>query len=60
MSRTRLAHLLIQPILVIDDGEELMPGPQIEAASVTMSQLEDYVARLREFVQQQDASQSET
>jgi hypothetical protein len=56
MSRTRLAHLVVQPILVIDDGEELRPGPQIDAVSVTVSQLESYVAKLREFVEQHNAA----
>ena len=55
MSRTRLAHLVIQPVLVLDDGEELMPGPQLEAAPVTISQLEDYVAKLRAFIEDQNS-----
>lgn len=58
MSKLRIAHLVIQPVLVIDDGEELAPGPQLEAAPVTISQLEDYVAKLREFIEQQNGSQA--
>lgn len=54
MSKLRIAHLVIQPVLVLDDGEELSPGPQLDAAPVTISQFEDYVAKLREFVQQQN------
>lgn len=60
MSRTRLAHLLVQPILVIDDGEELRPGPQIDAVSVTVSQLESYIAKLRDFVDQYNATDAES
>lgn len=59
MNRTRLAHLIIQPVLVIDDGEELAPGPQVDAASVSLSQLGDYIAMLREFVDQNNAQQTE-
>lgn len=54
MSKVRIAHLVIQPVLMVDDGEELTPGPQLESASVTISQLEDYVVKLREFVDQQN------
>lgn len=54
MSKLRIAHLVVQPVLVKDDGEELTPGPQLESAPVTISQLEDYVAKLREFVDQQN------
>lgn len=52
MSRMRLIHLRIEPVLVIDDGDEFSPGPQLETVSVTPSQLGDYVARLREFINQ--------
>lgn len=57
MSRIRIAHLMVQPVLVIDDGEELTPGPQLESSSVTISQLEDYVLKLKEFIEQQNESQ---
>lgn len=56
MSKVRISHLVIQPVLVLDDGEELTPGPQLEAAPVTLSQLEDYVAKLRAFVAEQNQS----
>jgi len=58
MSKLRISHLVIQPVLVLDDGDELTPGPQLEAAPVVISQLEDYVAKLREFVQQNQPGQS--
>jgi len=58
MSKLRIAHLVIQPVLVHDDGEELTPGPELAAAPVTLSQIEDYVAKLREFVQQNQPGES--
>lgn len=54
----RLAHLAIQPVLMHDDGEELTPGPQMEPGIVTVSQLDDYVAKLREFITQQNGAQA--
>jgi hypothetical protein len=59
MSKLRIAHLVIQPALVVDDGEELTPGPHLEAATVTISQLQDYVTKLKEFVAGQN-SQAES
>lgn len=56
MNKLRISHLVVQPVLVLDDGEELTSGPQLEAAPVSISQIEDYVARLREFVSQQNAT----
>lgn len=59
MSKLRIAHLVIQPVLVLDDGEELTSGPQLEAAPVSISQLEDYIAKLREFVSLQNAAHND-
>jgi hypothetical protein len=58
MTKLRIAHLVIQPVLVHDDGEELTPGPQLEPGSVTISQLEDYVAKLRDFISEQNGPQA--
>lgn len=59
MSKLRIAHLAIQPVLLVDDGEELKPGPQLEPGVVTLSQIEDYVAKLRAFIDEQN-SQAES
>lgn len=60
MNRTRIVHFRIEPVLVVDDGEELLPGPQLEPATVTLSQLGDYITRLRDFIGQLDAREPAT
>lgn len=35
--RLRVAHLVVQPVLVWDDGDELTPGPQVQAVTVPLS-----------------------
>lgn len=37
--RLRVAHVIVQPILVYDDGEELTPGPRMEPVQVRLSDL---------------------
>lgn len=39
MKRIRISHVVVQPVLVWDDGEELSPGPQAEAVAVPLSAL---------------------
>jgi hypothetical protein len=35
----RIAHILVQPVLVFDDGEEMTPGPGIQAIQLPISKL---------------------
>lgn len=37
--RLRVAHVIVQPVLVWDDGDEMTPGPQVQPATVPASQL---------------------
>lgn len=37
--KLRISHIIVQPVLVYDDGEELTPGPDIQAISVPLSRL---------------------
>jgi len=37
--RLRIAGVVVQPILVWDDGAELTPGPQTDPATVPVSHL---------------------
>ncbi len=39
MRRARISHVVVQPILVWDDGEELSPGPDAQPFSVPLSAL---------------------
>lgn len=44
--KIRLAHLIVQPVLVIDDGEELIAGPELKAIQLSLSQLDSFIASL--------------
>lgn len=46
MTRLRIAHLIVQPVLVWDDGEELSPGPAAQPLTVPLSQLAALADRL--------------
>lgn len=44
--RLRLLQVVVQPVLVWDDGEELTPGPQLDAVTVTGAGLTEFAAEL--------------
>lgn len=44
--KLRIAHIVIQPVLVWDDGEELTPGPDLQAFSVPVSKAVDIISGL--------------
>lgn len=46
MSKLRVLHLIVQPVVVHDDGEELTPGPPINPVTLPPSRLEAFVAAL--------------
>lgn len=57
MSRKlRVAHVLIQPVLVWDDGEELEPGPEASVVQVKLSELVGMADRLRAEVAQAETT----
>jgi hypothetical protein len=37
--RLRIAHVIVQPVLAWDDGEELAPGPPVQPLQVPLSAL---------------------
>lgn len=37
--RLRVLHVLVQPVLVWDDGETLTPGPEVNVAQVPLGAL---------------------
>lgn len=45
-STLRLQAVVIQPVLLWDDGEELTPGPEIEPAMLTLSKANEWLANL--------------
>ena len=46
MTKLRIAHLVVQPVLVWDDGEELTPGPELGQISIPLSKLADFAGSL--------------
>jgi hypothetical protein len=48
MIRTlRIAFVTVQPSLVWDDGQDLSPGPQVQAVNIPLSDLASLPARLQ-------------
>lgn len=45
--RLRVAHVIVQPVLVWDDGTELSPGPQAQPMQVPLSELDGMADKLR-------------
>jgi sugar phosphate isomerase/epimerase len=45
--RLRISHVVVQPVLVWDDGDELAPGPPAQAVQVSLAELDGYADRLR-------------
>jgi len=37
--RIRVLHVIVQPILVLDDGSEFQPGPTVKPVTVRLSEL---------------------
>lgn len=44
--KLRILHVVIQPVLVYDDGEELTPGPQSSPVAVPLSEVAAAIASL--------------
>ena len=45
-ARLRISHLVIQPVLVYDDGDELTPGPELNPVQLSLSKALDMLAGL--------------
>ncbi|WP_213816169.1 hypothetical protein [Glaciihabitans sp. dw_435] len=48
--KLRISHLVVQAVLVYDDGDELTPGPALNPVSMPLSQLGDFAERLPQEV----------
>lgn len=46
MSKLRIAHIIVQPVLVWDDGEELTSGPELGQIAVPLSKLGEFAGTL--------------
>ena len=61
--KLRISHIIVQPVLVIDDGDELTPGPEVQPQAVPLSRLAGIAATLPaefELLQQQLETEQET
>jgi hypothetical protein len=56
--RLRIAHVVVQPVLVWDDGENLAPGPQTAGTAIGLAGLADLPDQLRAEVAALEASAS--
>lgn len=57
MKRLRVSHVIVQPVLVWDDGEELTPGPQASPMQVPLSALSGVADSIRTDVASFEAQQ---
>lgn len=48
--RLRITQVFVQPVVVWDDGDDLEPGPQIDAVAVPPAKLAEFIANLNEQV----------
>lgn len=56
--KLRVAHVLVQPVLVWDDGEELIPfASPPNATQVSLSELDGLADRIRGEIAQATAAQ---
>lgn len=60
MRKLRVSHVIVQPVLVWDDGTELAPGPQAQPVQLPLSALPGLPAQiLAELDTQQQPAQGE-
>ena len=53
--RLRVSHVIVQPVLTWDDGEELTPGPQAQPVQIPLSALAGLADQIRAEIAQQEA-----
>lgn len=57
MRRLRVLHVIVQPVLVWDDGDTLTPGPSAQPLPLAVADLIDFPAELQAQVENlQDAT----
>lgn len=55
MRKLRVSHVIVQPVLVWDDGVELAPGPQSQPVQLPLSALPSLPAQILAELAQQSA-----
>jgi hypothetical protein len=56
MSKLRLLHFVVQPVLLADDGDSLVPGPAVQPQPLTLDGLRDLAANWPEKLAEIEAS----
>lgn len=46
MSRLRISHVVVQAVLVWDDGEELTAGPELQPVAIPISRVDEFTSSL--------------
>lgn len=57
--RLRVVQVIVTPVLMWDDGDELTPGPSVNPITVPLSLLAEVAASLPAEVAQMEAAQME-
>ena len=55
MRKLRIAHVIVQPVLVWDDGEELNQGPQAQPVQLPLSALAGLADQIRAEIAAQES-----
>lgn len=58
--KLRIAHVIVQPVLVFDDGDELSPGPEVQAVHLPLSKLSQLAESLSREVAALEAKLAES
>lgn len=48
--KLRISHVIVQTVVVYDDGEELTPGPQLQPVSMPLSQVAEFAVHIKDQV----------
>lgn len=64
--RLRIAYVTVQPALIWDDGDQLIPGPEVESVRLPLAyarqmldELPDKVNALSEQIRARDAAEAQ-
>lgn len=56
----RVLHVIVQPVLVLDDGTEFTAGPKVSPATVRLSELPALAAEIQATVHDMQAKMDAT
>ena len=45
-NRLRILHVIVQPVVVVDSGDELAPGPEIQPVTIPVARLAELAGQL--------------